>query len=347
MNHIYLQYTDQVEPFSIDESFLDITGSLAYFGATARELADRIRRHVKTEVGITISVGVSFNKTFAKIASDMKKPDATTEITRDNFRTVLWELPIRDMLFIGKASVEHLKSRNIQTIGDLARMPKDTALTLLGKNGKGLWNNCNGLDDAPVRRYGEREPVKSIGNGMTFRRDLLTEDEIIQGVTALSGVVAARLRESGMRASTLQVTIKDPKLKTITRQAPLPSPTHLQKELVDTAMGILRSKWHMMPDGRCAPIRMLTITGQNLVRDEDATEQLSLFEFSDGVKPSAQKEKYEKLEAAISQLRHKHGAESVVMGCVENEDLGLHPFGKYDKRSKQKESGKTTRQDDP
>ena len=173
VNAVYLQYTDQVEPFSIDESFLDITGSLAYFRATARELADRIREQVKREIGITISVGLSFNKTFAKIASDMKKPDATTEITRDNYQIALWALPIRDMLFVGHAGVELLESHDIHTIGDLARLPRETAVTLLGKNGGGLWENANGLDGDPVRRYGEREPVKSVGNGMTFRRDLL------------------------------------------------------------------------------------------------------------------------------------------------------------------------------
>ncbi len=336
VNQIYLQYTDQVEPFSIDESFLDITGSLSYFHTTARELADRIRKQVRKDIGITISVGVSFNKTFAKIASDMKKPDATTEITRENYHDVLWALPIRDMLFIGRASVEHLNSHGIDTIGDLARMSRESAVTLLGKNGAGLWDNCNGLDVAPVRRFDERETVKSIGNGMTFRRDLLTVDEIRQGVIALSGVVASRLREHKLKAATLQVTIKDPKLKTITRQAPLPSPTHLQKELVDTAMVILRAKWRIMPDGRCAPIRMLTITGQNLSPDGESAEQVSLFEFAGGESPSAKTEKYEKLEAAIQQLCDKHGAGSVSMGCVENEALGIHTYEKYRKKRKQK-----------
>ena len=178
--------------------------------------------------------------------------------------------------------------------------------------------------------------MKSVGNGMTFRRDLLTENEIRQGVIALSGVVASRLREHGLKAATLQVTIKDPKLKTITRQAPLPSPTHLQKELVDTAMDILHAKWRIMPDGRCAPIRMLTITGQNLSRNGEAAEQVSLFEFTSGETPSAKTEKYEKLEAAIQKLCDKHGAGSVSMGCVENEALGIHTYGKYRKKRKQK-----------
>ncbi|MBN1778088.1 MAG: DNA polymerase IV [Clostridiales bacterium] len=341
VNAIYLQYTDQVEPFSIDESFLDVTGSLAYFNATARGLADRIRMQVKQEIGITISVGVSYNKTFAKIASDMKKPDATTEITRENYRDVLWALPIRNMLFIGKAGMEHLQSHAIQTIGDLARLPRETAESLLGKNGIGLWNNCNGLDDAPVKHFEEHEPAKSIGNGMTFRRDLVNVDEIKQGVIALSGIVAARLREHGLKACTLQVTIKDPKLKTITRQAPLASPTHLQRELVDGAMDILRAKWRIMPDGRCAPIRMLTITGQNLVRDGEAAEQVSLFDLAENGKPFAKKEKYEKLEAAITRLHQKHGAGSVVMGCVENDDLGIRTYGKYERKREENDADDT------
>lgn len=332
VNEVYLQYTDQVEPFSIDESFLDVTGSLSYFRASARELADRIREQVRREIGITISVGVSFNKTFAKIASDMKKPDATTEITRENYQALLWSLPIRDMLFIGKAGMALLENHDVHTIGDFARMPREVAVRLLGKNGEGLWNNANGLDDSLVRRFGEHEPLKSVGNGMTFRRDLTCEDEIMQGVIALSDEVAVRLRECGMKARTLQVTIRDPKMKTITRQAPLGAPTHLHKELVDTAMAILRAKWRITPDGRCAPIRALTVTAQNLVREGEAAEQMNLFELAGETKPAANKAKLERLETAIGQLRARHGADSVSMGFVENESLGIRQFGKHGPR---------------
>jgi DNA polymerase-4 len=337
VNAIYLQYTDQVEPFSIDESFLDVTGSLAYFHTTARDLADRIRERVKKKIGITISVGLSFNKTFAKIASDMKKPDATTEITRVNYQTALWSLPVCDMLFVGHAGVELLESHDIHTIGDLARTPRPITVTLLGKNGGGLWDNANGLDSSPVRRYGEQEPVKSVGNGMTFRRDLLRVEEITQGVIALSDEVATRLKACCMKARTLQVTIKDPKLATITRQAPLPAPTHLHKELADAAMEILRAKWRIMPDGRCAPIRALTITAQNLMPDGEACEQTSLFALC-GDAPRRRAERYEKLEAAIGQLRQKHGADSVAMGFVENEALGIRQFGRHTGKKEEPEA---------
>jgi len=332
VNQIYLQYTDQVEPFSIDESFLDVTGSLSYFHAIAHELADRIREQVKNDIGITISVGVSFNKTFAKLGSDMKKPNATTEITRDNYETLVWPLPIRDMLFIGKASVEILQKNYIYTIGDLARKPKEEALRLLGKTGEALWNNTNGLDSDPVRSYGEREIVKSVGNGMTFRRDLISEDEIRQGVIALSDEVAVRLRENGLKARTLQVTIKDPSLKTISRQAPLNIPTYLHKELIDATMTIIRANWRIMPNGQCAPIRALTITGQNLVRDNEVVEQMNFFDFGGGVMTSLHHAKREKLENAVEKLRIKHGSNSISMGYVENEELGIRQFGKHGNR---------------
>ncbi|MDD4080824.1 MAG: DNA polymerase IV [Eubacteriales bacterium] len=330
VNLIYLRYTDQVEPFSIDESFLDVTGSLPYFHSTAYALADRIREQVKHDVGITISVGVSFNKTFAKLASDMKKPNATTEITRENYQTLIWSLPIRDMLFIGKASVGILQKNHINTIGDLAGRPKEEVIRLLGKAGEALWHNANGLDADPIRPYGERETVKSVGNGMTFRRDLISYDEIRQGVIALSDEVAVRLRENGLKARTVQVTIKDPSLKTISRQMSLDIPTHLQKELVETVMAIIRANWHIMPDGRCAPIRALTITGQNLMRDKETLKQMSLFDLVDGAKPSLQRSKREKLENTIEQLRAKHGSGIISLGYGENEELGIRPFGRHD-----------------
>ncbi len=329
VNQIYLQYTDQVEPFGIDESFLDVTGSLPYFHTTARALADQIREQVKREVGITISVGASFNKTFAKIGSDMKKPDATTEITPENYQTLVWALPIRDMMFVGKASMEAFERIYIRTIGDLARKPKEEALHLLGKSGEALWHNANGLDCDPVLPYGEREQVKSVGNGMTFRRDLQCEVEIRQGVIALSDEVSMRLHDAGLKARTLQVSIKDPTMKTITRQATLAMPTHLQKELVEAAMAIIRAKWRILPGGRCAPIRALTITGQNLVRDDEATEQLSVFDLTGEIKPCVLRARHERLECAIRQLRAKHGTDSIGMGYVDNEELGIRQFGRH------------------
>ena len=195
---LFETYTDQVESFGLDEAWLDVTGSLRYFSASAMELADRIRLHVKDEIGITVSIGVSFNKVFAKLGSDMKKPDAVTVISRENYRQLIWPLPASELLYVGKVAAEELRRRFIYTIGDLAQQDRAELTRLLGKSGDLLWIYANGLDREPVRKARESEPVKSIGNGMTFRRDLRGESEIRAGIIALSDEVATRLRRTGM-----------------------------------------------------------------------------------------------------------------------------------------------------
>lgn len=344
VNQIYLQYTDQVEPFSIDESFLDVTGSLSLFHATPRELADRIREQVRREVGITVSIGVSFNKTFAKIGSDMKKPDATTEITRENFQALVWNLPIRDMLFVGKASVAEFEKRRVYTIGDLARRPKAEIVHLIGKAGESLWNNVNGLDDDPVRRFGDWEQMKSASNGMTFRRDLVSFHEIVAAVLALTDEVTTRLRRHGLKCRTLQVSIKNPALKVISRQAALDAPTNLHKEMADAALQIIRANWPVDPEGQCAPIRAITVAASSLVRADEAFEQLSFFDLTPAPSEAASprgidREKLERLETTMDRIREKHGASSIAMGLVTNEELGIRQFGKSDgKAAKKKET---------
>ena len=327
VNAIYLTYTDQVEPFGIDESFLDVTGSLALFGSSPRALADEIRARVRREIGITISVGVSFNKIFAKLGSDMKKPDATTVITRENFRDLVWPLPAGDLLFVGKNAAKILEKHEIHTIGDLARYPADQLTRLLGKLGDTLHAYANGLDAEPVRRASEREALKSVGNGMTLRRDLTSWAEIKTGVLALSDEVAARMREAGVKCRTVHVAIKNPELKTITRQATLVNPTHLQKELVESALSLIRANWPVSDAGACAPIRALTVTGSQLVPEGEAHEQTSLFDARDEGGSALRREKYEKIEAALASIREKHGAGSIALGYVDNEDLGIRRLG--------------------
>lgn len=162
VNAIYERFTDLVEPFGIDESWLDVTGSLHLFGGDAKALADRIRETVKAETGLTVSVGVSFNKVFAKLGSDLKKPDATTVIDRDHWRDIVWPLPLGDMLFAGKAAQRTLGQYGIETIGQLAAQPEALPEQLLGKMGHQLWRYANGLDDSAVRPSHQREPVKSV-----------------------------------------------------------------------------------------------------------------------------------------------------------------------------------------
>ena len=177
INKIYLDYTDMVEPFSIDESWLDVTASQRLFGS-GKEIADTIRNRVKNELGLTLSAGVSYNKVFAKMGSDYKKPDATTVITRANFSDLLFSKPVNELFFVGFATAEKLKSINIHTIGDLARANPVALESLLGKQGKVLHKYANGIDDSPVSLFNQREKIKSVGNGMTFTHNLTKEGQL-------------------------------------------------------------------------------------------------------------------------------------------------------------------------
>ena len=315
VNKIYLQYTSQVEPFGIDESFLDVTGSLALFGLDGEALAHRIRLQVKEQIGITISVGVSFNKVFAKLGSDMKKPDAVTVISRENYRDKVWPLPVSALLFVGGATRQALERHGVNTIGDLAGVDREEAAGWLGKSGEMLWHYARGLDEEPVKEYVQAEPVKSVGNGMTFRRDLLTEEEIRGGVRALTDEVAFRLRRYGLKCRTVQVHIKDPALKTISRQTTLARPTRLQRELYRAAMELIHAHWQ--PG---APIRALTVTGAGVIPDQEVYEQLSLLD--DGQEA---RRRQERLEEAVYQLRLKHGPGVIAMGLPPDQTLGIKP----------------------
>lgn len=312
INRIYREYTDYVEPASIDESFLDLTDCLGYYGMTGGEFADMLRARVRTEIGVTISAGVSFNKTFAKMGSDYKKPDATTVITPENFRALLWPLPASDMLFVGKSAATRLKRAGIQTIGDLANAPVERLHELLGKGGLHLRDVCNGLDASPVRRYGERPESKSISRGHTFSHDLTNEDEVLQGVLSLSDTVAAQLRRENLKGSSVQVFLKSPQLKTISRQALLRCATSSHREIQACAMNLIHANWKIGPD---APIRAITVGIARLVPAEEAAEQLSLFDLCDSGEHSPERrEKQEKLESAIDQIRLKHGKSAILRG---------------------------------
>ena len=316
VKQLFSEYTDQVESFGLDEAWLDVTGSLRYFRTTPRSLADRIRERVKQEIGITVSVGVSFNKVFAKLGSDLKKPDATSVITKENFRQIVWRLPVSDMLFVGKTTAEVLRRNYILTIGDLARTSEEALEKLLGKQGPVFWRYANGLDEAPVLRIGEEEPTKSISNGMTFRRNLLGYDELKSGVVALTDEVASRLREEKLRCLGVQIMIRDPDMQTITRQTILAKPTHLQKEIVDAAMRLIRQHW---PEA--APVRAIAVTAARLITERGACEQTSLL----GTE-AQQRSRFEHAEEAMQKLRRKYGRSCIAMGYVEDESMGIRQF---------------------
>lgn len=301
VNAIYLDYTDQVEAFSIDESWLDVTASRNLFGDGAA-IADLLRRRVREELGITISVGVSWNKTFAKMGSDYKKPDATTVITRENVSQILYPLPVTDLIFVGKSSGQVLARHGIHTIGDLAACSMAEAEAWLGKGGKGLWLAARGLDDSPVRCYGEHEAVKSVGNGMTYPQDLVGREACIAGLTPLCESVGARLRAQHLKCRTITLQIKDPQLKVISRQKPVDPPTNLTRYLLREVIQLLESAW---PED--APVRLFTVTAGSLM-DESApvTAQLSFLEEAPREDP-----RQRRLEQVLDGLRNRFGQDAI------------------------------------
>lgn len=329
INDIYHEYTEYVEPASIDESYLDMTGAPDFYGMTAREMADALRDRIRTEIGVTISVGVSFNKIFAKMGSDYKKPDATTEITPDNYREILWPLPVSDLMFAGKAAVAVLNKKSIHTIGDLARQPKERMRDLLGKGGDQLWLYANGLDTEPVRKWGDAPEIKSVSRGMTFKRDLVTEEEIRTGVAVLVDHVAMSLRRHGLKGAVINIQIKTPDLRVISRQTSLDHYTYLQHEIQEIAMRLIRGNWTI---GEKAPIRAITVGVTKLLPSDQAGEQMDMFDLlvttNVGKPIKAHREKHEKLEAAVDSIRRRFGNQMITLGYQQNEEIGIsrdHP----------------------
>ena len=310
VNAIYDEYTDLVEPFGIDESWLDVTHSLHLFGGDAKALADSLRERIKRELGLTLSVGVSFNKVFAKLGSDYKKPDATTVISRENWQRLVWPLPVGTLLFVGGAAQKLLRQYGVNTIGQLAACRPEMLETLMGKMGIQLYEYANGLDRDPVRSRYDAEPVKSVGNGTTFSKNLTTREQVHSGIAMLADSVGSRLRHYGLYAGGVQVTVRDPEFRDRSRQMQLASPTHLIRDLTDTAMKLMDTLWKPP-----SPVRALTVTAIHLVPEGDAYEQVDLFTAAAAPK----KEKQEKLEAAMDRIRGKYGTDAIVFGAAQPE----------------------------
>ena len=298
INRIYGQYTDLVEPFSIDESWLDVTGTLHKFGS-GEQIANELRRRICEEIGITISVGVSFNKIFAKLGSDYKKPDATTCITRENYTNILWPLPARDMMFVGSTTAQRLAQMGIETIGDIAKAGRDQLRLLLGRSGETIWEYAAGEDHSLVRRADESDSPKSIGNSITFPHDLVGRQEICSGLLALCDQVGSRLRKHALFCSTVQIQIKDPFLATISRQQKLSAPTNVTREIYEAAVAIADKSWSMS-----SPVRLLSVTAATL--SDCCAEQMTLIGDT-----TEDKLKSAKLDHAMDSIRSRFGKDSI------------------------------------
>ena len=305
VNAIYGQYTDLVEPFGIDESWLDVTGSLHLFGGDARQLADDIRARLRQELRLTISVGVSFNKVFAKLGSDYKKPDATTVISRENWRDMVWPLPVGDLLFVGRAARRTLSQFGVETIGQLAACKPELLEQLMGKAGLQLYRYANGLDDAPVRPQHEQEPVKSVGNSTTFPENLTRWEQVRGGLQMLCDSVAARLRQQGLYCGGVAVGVRDAPFRTVSRQMRLPGPTHLMRDIYGAALELTGRIWKA-PN----PVRLLSVTALYITDSADSYQKLDLLAGD----ATARDRRQEQLESAMDAIRGKYGRDAISFG---------------------------------
>ncbi len=310
VNDIYKEYTDLVEPFGIDESWLDVTASRALFG-DGETIANTLRERIKKEIGITISVGVSFNKVFAKLGSDYKKPDATTIITRENFKEIVYPLPVTDMLFAGRKTAVQLEKLGIKTIGELANADKEILRKALGKNGEQLSEFARGEDTSPVKSVTDETEIKSVGNGLTFKQDLVGEEQIKRGIHIITESVATRMKRYCVKCRTLRVQIKGTDFKTISRQRGLDAPTNLEKTIRDVAYELLCEVWDLKK-----PVRAISIAGANLIHDNSGT-QISLLD------EDVLDEKRENLEETIRTLRKRYGFNSVKTADVLDREVNM------------------------
>lgn len=299
---IYADYTDRIEAYGIDECWLDVSASLKLFGG-GEKIAEEIRERVKKETGLTVSVGVSWNKIFAKLGSDMKKPDAVTVITPENFRDKVWPLPVEDLLYVGKATKQKLNRLGITTIGQLASMPEQTLSSKFGKWGNYLYVFANGMDESPVVNVEEEENVKSIGNSLTVYRDLRDDEDVKMVIYLLADSVAARIRESGMnKARTVHIDVRSEDLTSYHKQGKAPRPTDNVNEIGETAFKLFKEVYPWK--GRVRAV------GVSVSEFYFGNEQLDFF-------GSVQKdEKQKRLDRAIDQIRKKYGNNVIQLAVV-------------------------------
>lgn len=296
---IYERFTDRVEPYGMDECWLDITGSTALFG-NGEQVANKIRKAVFEELGITVSIGVSFNKVFAKLGSDMKKPDAVTCINKDNFRVKIWPLPASDLFYVGRATKRKLLTYGINTIGDIAKADIKLFKRLLGKNGEMIWRYANGLDNSIVMPCGYQSQIKSIGHGITCTSDLENNDEVWKVILELSQDIGHKLRVHDLSACGVQLTIKDNTLMYNQFQTQLNTSTQSPMELSKKAneLFLINYRWS-------TNVRALTIRAINLV-PKSQPEQISIYE------DIAYREKRARLDDVVDKIRGRFGKKAVM-----------------------------------
>lgn len=319
---IYSEYTDQVEPFGLDECWLDVTGSTKLFGG-GKQIAGQIRRRIREELGVTASIGVSWNKVFAKLGSDYKKPDATTEFTKENFKEMVWPLPAEDLLYVGPATTRKLHKYGINTIGDLAQAPSSLLQYQFGKIGGMLQRFANGQDTSPVSALGAPCLIKSVGNSTTTPRDLTNEKDIKITLYALCESVAARLREQQYLCTVVQITLRNHRLEHYDRQGALAIPSCNSESIFEKAYELY------MKNHNGDPIRSIGVKASGLIRE--GVSQLSF------MPEAAKSQRLDQLEHTVDHIRRRFGHFSVQRGIMlsdtalsainPKEEHIIHPVG--------------------
>ena len=338
---IYAEYTDKREPYGIDESWLDVTDSVSLKG-DGYHIAQEISSRMKKELGITVSVGVSFNKIFAKLGSDYKKPDAITTMNKDEYRDKAWPLPVSDLLYVGSAPNNKLRSMGFRTIGDLARTEETLLVRKLGKMGSILWAFANGYDESPVKLENTSAPIKSVGNSTTTPKDMETDEDVKIVLYILAESVAARLRENGFRCRTVEISIRDKDLFHFSKQVKLQNASNITREIAEAGYKLYKESYRLPADEKelknsrpefyQKPLRSIGIRGTDLVTDY-FWEQLDMF-----MDPK-EREKQMKVDAAVDNIRKRFGFYSIQRGlmyqdrilsaCDAKSDHTVHPHGYF------------------
>lgn len=299
---IYSRYTDLIEPFGMDECWLDVSGSKKLFG-DGFTIAEEIRECVRKETGLTISVGVSFNKVFAKLGSDMKKPDATTIISQENYKEKVWCLNANEMIFVGRRTFATLQKYGINTIGEIAETQPDFLRKILGKNGFDLWIYANGLDASPVSHIDSKPIPQSVSRGITCMESLVSTEEVERVIAELSAKVGKNLRQEHLLATGVQLAVKDDTLNTQQYSCNLEFPTHNAKEIYEEARSLLICKHNWKRD-----VRAITVRTYNLVW-EQSFQQLHIDYDIDT------HEKIGVIDDALNVIRKKLGKDTIFNGC--------------------------------
>ncbi len=326
LREMYGEYTDRIEPFGCDEAWLDVTESADLKG-DGEKIAHELNRRIREELGITVSVGVSYNKIFAKLGSDYKKPDAVTTMYREEFKGKIWRLPASDLLYVGPSTKRKLLKLGIGTIGGIAETDPRILEQHLGKMGGILWAFANGYDTSPVRVENTHAVIKSIGNSVTTPRDLLNEEDVKLVLYVLSESVASRLKKNGFRCRVVEISVRDNGLFSFTRQKKLEQSTDIVREIAENAMALFRENYSWK-----APIRSIGVRGAELVTAE-FSDQLSLFSDPE------YRRKQHRADEAVDDLRRRFGFYSVQRGIMltdgalshidAEEDHTVHPQGYF------------------